>query len=378
MGSNGRRFFDPFGKPRNPNGGSLAPAKLTYLNDINMGSRRGFTDHRHLDEAQLIHMNGRIYDYKVGRFMSVDPFIQSPTNSQSINPYSYIMNNPLSGTDPTGYKTEPLEIVICPPRPTCDAPESEHDRPGDTSEGNKKENSNSGKEKSSNGSESRSPSLGMALRQDILDLQSQSSLSTNKVSSQIEASSSQWASKSAADGQNWNIFRTTDNSNLIEFLGDAGIATTVGGVLADTTAMNLSKSPFWAANTKTKGWQFYSKWKGNGIVNFKSFVSTGVKIAGTISQTFLAIGIGARAGEELIATQEIRSSNQKSSDRQDLFIDIAVMAGAAFVGTPLALIAGIGYFAMDYVYDGRFNEAFKDGSFLRDIKTPFYAIRELW
>lgn len=35
--------------------------------------------------------------------MSVDPFIQSPTSTQSVNPYSYIMNNPLSGTDPTGY-----------------------------------------------------------------------------------------------------------------------------------------------------------------------------------------------------------------------------------------------------------------------------------
>jgi hypothetical protein len=33
----------------------------------------------------------------------VDPFIQSPTSTQSINPYSYIMNNPLAGTDPTGY-----------------------------------------------------------------------------------------------------------------------------------------------------------------------------------------------------------------------------------------------------------------------------------
>jgi hypothetical protein len=48
-------------------------------------------------------MNGRVYDYNLGRFLSVDPFIQSPTNSQSLNPYSYIMNNPLSGTDPTGY-----------------------------------------------------------------------------------------------------------------------------------------------------------------------------------------------------------------------------------------------------------------------------------
>jgi hypothetical protein len=48
-------------------------------------------------------MNGRVYDYNLGRFLSVDPFIQDPGNSQSMNPYSYIMNNPLAGTDPSGY-----------------------------------------------------------------------------------------------------------------------------------------------------------------------------------------------------------------------------------------------------------------------------------
>jgi hypothetical protein len=48
-------------------------------------------------------MNGRVFDYNVGRFTGVDPFIQFPLNSQSLNPYSYLMNSPLSGTDPTGY-----------------------------------------------------------------------------------------------------------------------------------------------------------------------------------------------------------------------------------------------------------------------------------
>jgi hypothetical protein len=33
----------------------------------------------------------------------VDPIIQFPTNSQSLNGYSYLMNNPLAGVDPTGY-----------------------------------------------------------------------------------------------------------------------------------------------------------------------------------------------------------------------------------------------------------------------------------
>ncbi len=35
----------------------------------------------------------------------MDPVIQFPLNSQSLNPYSYILNNPLSGTDPTGYRS---------------------------------------------------------------------------------------------------------------------------------------------------------------------------------------------------------------------------------------------------------------------------------
>lgn len=105
------RYFDPFGKPRSGDRSllsslSLAPQLANNPLDMDMATRRGFTDHEHLDEVELIHMNGRVYDYNVGRFMSVDPFIQEPGNSQSINPYSYIMNNPLAGTDPTGYSAE--------------------------------------------------------------------------------------------------------------------------------------------------------------------------------------------------------------------------------------------------------------------------------
>jgi hypothetical protein len=48
-------------------------------------------------------MGGRVYDPAVGRFLSVDPAYQAPRNSQSVNPYSYVMNNPLSLVDPSGY-----------------------------------------------------------------------------------------------------------------------------------------------------------------------------------------------------------------------------------------------------------------------------------
>ncbi len=57
-----------------------------------------------------MHMNGRVYDYNLGRFLSVDPFVHE--GSQGINPYSYIMNNPLAGTDPRGYEPEELKKTV--------------------------------------------------------------------------------------------------------------------------------------------------------------------------------------------------------------------------------------------------------------------------
>lgn len=56
-----------------------------------------------LDAVGLIHMNGRVYDPTIGRFLSADPFIQAPNNLQSYNRYSYVINNPLRYTDPSGY-----------------------------------------------------------------------------------------------------------------------------------------------------------------------------------------------------------------------------------------------------------------------------------
>ena len=93
--------FDPFGKPR---AGDLLDKTSDTL--ASAYGNRGFTDHEHLDDVRLIHMNGRAYDYQLGRFLSVDPFIQAPADSQSVNPYSYIGNNPLAGTDPTGYEAQ--------------------------------------------------------------------------------------------------------------------------------------------------------------------------------------------------------------------------------------------------------------------------------
>jgi RHS repeat-associated protein len=93
-----RMAFDPWGKRRNVNGLIDASDSINGLT-----TDRGYTGHEHLDEMGIIHMNGRVYDPLIGRFMSADPFIQAPDMLQSYNRYAYVMNNPLNLTDPSGY-----------------------------------------------------------------------------------------------------------------------------------------------------------------------------------------------------------------------------------------------------------------------------------
>jgi hypothetical protein len=54
-------------------------------------------------------MNGRIYDPLLGRMLSSDVLVQDPGSLQSFNRYSYVANNPLSLTDPSGF--EALKIT---------------------------------------------------------------------------------------------------------------------------------------------------------------------------------------------------------------------------------------------------------------------------
>jgi len=92
-----RLAYDAWGKRRNPDGTDDAAGILTA------STTRGFTGHEMIDEIDLVNMNGRVYDPALGRFMSADPFIHDVTNSQDLNRYSYVHNNPLSYTDQNGY-----------------------------------------------------------------------------------------------------------------------------------------------------------------------------------------------------------------------------------------------------------------------------------
>ena len=47
--------------------------------------------------------NARYYDPALGRFLAADSMVPDPANPQSLNRYSYTLNNPLRYTDPSGH-----------------------------------------------------------------------------------------------------------------------------------------------------------------------------------------------------------------------------------------------------------------------------------
>jgi RHS repeat-associated protein len=81
---------------------------LEPISNANQLEHFGFTGHEEDGELGLVNMRGRLYDPKLGRFPSADPFVQNPRHSQSWNRYSYIQNSPLNGTDPSGFLCDAL------------------------------------------------------------------------------------------------------------------------------------------------------------------------------------------------------------------------------------------------------------------------------
>jgi len=91
-----KRQFDAWGAiVKVQDGAGNALNGLTILD-------RGYTGHEHLQSVCLIHMNGRLYDPKLHRFLQPDNYVQDPENTQNYNRYGYVLNNPLKYTDPSG------------------------------------------------------------------------------------------------------------------------------------------------------------------------------------------------------------------------------------------------------------------------------------
>ncbi len=92
--------YDPHGVRRNADW-TATPNKVASL------TAHGFTNHDHLDDFGLIDMKGRMYDPKIGRFISADPYITDPFLTENLNRYSYVNNSPTNFIDPTGFQELP-------------------------------------------------------------------------------------------------------------------------------------------------------------------------------------------------------------------------------------------------------------------------------
>lgn len=95
-----KRLFDAWGEVIKVVDGQGTILKNFALLD------RGYTGHEHLTSVGLVHMNGRLYDAKLHRFLQPDNNIQNPYNSQNYNRYGYVLNNPLKYIDPSGENGE--------------------------------------------------------------------------------------------------------------------------------------------------------------------------------------------------------------------------------------------------------------------------------
>ncbi len=62
-----------------------------------------FTGQKLDASSGLMYYGARYYDAAIGRFAQPDSIVPNPYNPQSLNRYSYVLNNPVRYTDPTGH-----------------------------------------------------------------------------------------------------------------------------------------------------------------------------------------------------------------------------------------------------------------------------------
>jgi RHS repeat-associated protein len=96
--------FGAYGQRRGTNWtGSPTSGELATINDT---TRNGFTEHEMLDSTELVHMNGRVFDPVIGRFVSADPIEDCGLGTQGWNRYAYVGNRVATLKDPTGFYSE--------------------------------------------------------------------------------------------------------------------------------------------------------------------------------------------------------------------------------------------------------------------------------
>ena len=97
--------YEPFGQRRDP---TTLATPVTAKNPRSIG----FTGHRPDEQFGLIDMGGRLYDPATTRFITPDPYSQTPTSARAANRYAYVYNDPVNYVDPTGFQAEGADFGI--------------------------------------------------------------------------------------------------------------------------------------------------------------------------------------------------------------------------------------------------------------------------
>ena len=87
--TNGEQRYYPFGESRL----TTADLKTDHL----------FTGQLSVGLGGIYSYGARMYSPKLGRFLSADTIVPSPSDPQAINRFSYVRNSPLNYVDPTGH-----------------------------------------------------------------------------------------------------------------------------------------------------------------------------------------------------------------------------------------------------------------------------------
>ena len=105
------RSYGPWGLRRDA--ATWADLTSTQRDALPAGrTTRGYTGHEMLDPVGLVHMNGRVYDPALGRFLQADPYVGDPSDILSLNRYAYAHGNPMANVDPSGHFVFTLGAVF--------------------------------------------------------------------------------------------------------------------------------------------------------------------------------------------------------------------------------------------------------------------------
>ena len=95
--------YDAWGSRRNVAGAPVSVASTATSQVTEQTDDVGYTGQEMIDALELVHLNARVYDPLISRFLSGDSYVVDPANGQNFSRYTYVLNNPVRYSDPSGF-----------------------------------------------------------------------------------------------------------------------------------------------------------------------------------------------------------------------------------------------------------------------------------